>query len=226
MSKQVYLVCEKDVAGGINRQQFSQVLQEQEIEHEILPVSNRAVIDRPAISKELFSRIAWLCFSTPDAVKLFFAFFHDLHINEFSFKLAAKDLNTAAALLKQGLQTDYIPVMPLHLEQNSILNKQGELVVAVDGQEWAGLAASVNLIFTERKGLSFSIPEETKAIFLLNTEREAEYLFRAIQAEGIFVCKNPATAEICWQHGKTEVVLPADFTYEGMLEELKKQLIC
>ena len=81
MSKQVYLVCEKDVAGGINRQQFSQVLQEQEIEHEILPVSNRAVIDRPAISKELFSRIAWLCFSTPDAVRLFFAFFHDLHIN-------------------------------------------------------------------------------------------------------------------------------------------------
>ena len=165
MSRQVYLVCEKDVAGGINRQQFSQVLQEREIEHEILPVSNRAVIDRPAISKELFSRIAWLCFSTPDAVRLFFAFFHDLHINEFSFKLAAQDLNTAAALLKQGLQTDYIPVLPLHLEQNSILNKQGELVVAVDGQEWAGLAASVNLIFTELKGLSFSIPEETKAIY-------------------------------------------------------------
>lgn len=226
MSKQVYLVCEKDVAGDISRQQLAQVLQERDIKYEILPVSNRAVIDKPAISKEMFLRIAWLCFSTPDAVRLFFTSFHDLHTNDFSFKLAAQDLNTAAALLKQGLETDYIPVRPMRLQQNSILNKQGEIVVAVDGQEWAGLQANMNIVFTERKGLSFSLPAETKAVFLLNTAQEAEYLFQAIQAEGIFLCKNPATAEICWQHGKTEVVLPADFTYEGMLEELKKQLAC
>lgn len=222
MSKKVYLVCENDVAGDISRQQLAQVLQERDIEYEILPVSQRVVFNKPAISKELFSRIAWLCFSTADAVSLFFASFRDLHINDFSFKLAAQDLNTAAALLKQGLKTDYIPVRPLRLQQNSVLNKHGELVVAVEGQEWSGLSATVNIVFTERKGLFFSIPEGEQAIFLLNTEREAEDLFRAIKAEGIFLCKNPATAEICWQHGKTEVVLPTDFTYEGMLEELKK----
>ena len=219
MSKQVYLVCEKDVAGGINRQQFSQVLQEREIEHEILPVSNRAVIDRPAISKELFSRIAWLCFSTPDAVRLFFASFSDFQVN--NLKFAGQDLNTAAALLQQGVKTDYIPVKPLALEQNGLLHQQGELVAAVDAQEWPGLPATVNMMFTERTRLPFNIPETTSAVFLLNTPREAEYLLRNAQPDGILLCKDPATAEVCWQYNRAKVVLPTDFTYEGLLAELQ-----
>lgn len=225
MSKQVYLVCEKDVVDDISRQKLAQLLQERDIEYGVLPVSQRMVINKPAISKELFSRIAWLCFSTPDAVRLFFASLSNFQKS--TLKFAARDLNTAAVLLQQGFKTDYIPVKPLCLQQNSILNKQGALVVAVDGQEWVGLQAAINIVFTERRELPFSIYEGTEAVFLLNTPREAEYLFRTIQAdEGVFLCKNPATAEICWQHGKKGVVLPVDFTYEGMLEELEKQLAC
>ena len=223
MSKQVYLVCEKAVSGDISRPQLAQVLQEHAIEHKILTVSQRSAKNKPAISRELFERIVWLCFSTPDAVRLFFASFNDLPAS--TYKCAAQDLNTAAALLQQGLKTDYIPVKPLLLQQSSIFEKQGELVAAVDGQEWAGLPATVNIVLTDRKALSFSIPKETEAVFLLNTPREAEYLLRVAHNDGIFLCKNPATAEVCWQYG-VKVVLPTDFTYEGMLAELQKIIHC
>ena len=223
MVKQVYLVCEKSVSSDISRPQLAQVLQEHSIEHAILPVSQRCVTNKPAISRELFERIAWLCFSTPDAVRLFFASFSDFQTS--TFKFAAQDLNTAAALLQQGLKTDYIPVKPLCLQQNSILNKQGQLVAAVDGQEWVGLPSAVNIVFTKRKGLPVSLHEETEAVFLLNTAREAEYLLRMARPDGIFLCKNPATAEVCWQYG-VKVVLPTDFTYEGMLTELQEIICC
>ena len=223
MSKQVYLVCEKSVSGDISRPQLAHVLQEHGIEHAILPVSQRCVINKPAISRELFERIAWLCFSTPDAVRLFFTSFSDFQTN--SLKFAAQDLNTAAALWRQGLATDYIPVKPLGLQQNSIFAKQGELVAVVDGQEWVGLQSAINIVFTERIDLPFRIPEKTEAVFLLNTPREAEYLLRVARNDGVFLCKNPATAEVCWQYG-VKVVLPTDFTYEGMLTELQEIIHC
>ena len=219
MSRQVYLVCEKNVDGEIMRQQLAQALQERGIEHTLLPVSQRNIINKPAISRKLFARIAWLCFSTPDAVRLFFASFSDFQVN--NLKFAGQDLNTAAALLQQGVKTDYIPVKPLALEQNGLLHQQGELVAAVDAQEWPGLAATVNMMFTERTRLPFNIPETTSAVFLLNTPREAEYLLRNAQPDGILLCKDPATAEVCWQYNRTKVVLPTDFTYEGLLAELQ-----
>ena len=223
MSKQVYLVCEKSISGDISRPQLAQVLQEHSIEHAILPVSQRSVIKKPAISRELFERIAWLCFSTPDTVRLFFASFSDFQMS--ALKFAAQDLNTAASLLQQGVKTDYIPVKPLFLQQNSSFAKQGELVAAVDGQEWVGLQSPINIVFAERVDLPFSIPEKTEAVFLLNTPREAEYLLRVARNDGVFLCKNPATAEVCWQYG-VNVVLPTDFTYEGMLTELQELIHC
>ncbi len=223
MSKQVYLVCEENVAGDISRHQLAQVLQERGIEHTILPVSQRTVINKPAISRELFDRIAWLCFSTPDAVRLFFASLSNFQKN--TLKFAAQDLNTAAALLQQGFRTDYIPVKPLCLHQNSILKNQSELVASVDGQEWVGLQAAINIVFTERRELPFSIYEGTEAVFLLNTPREAEFLLRTARKDGIFLCKNPATAEICWQSG-VKVILPNDFTYEGLLTALQEIICC
>ncbi|MHC1717462.1 MAG: uroporphyrinogen-III synthase [Acidaminococcaceae bacterium] len=223
MSKQVYVVCEKNVAGDIGRHQLAEVLQERDIEYTLLPVSQRRALNKPAISSELFDRIAWLCFSTPDAVRLFFTFFSDFQAS--NLKFSAQDLNTAAALLQQGIKTDYIPVKPLYLRQNSIFEKQGELVAAVDGQEWVGLQAAINMVFTERVDLPFSIPEKTKAIFLLNTPREAEYFLRVARNDGVFLCKNPAAAEVCWQYG-AKVILPTDFTYEGMLTELQEIIHC
>ncbi|MGL5206091.1 MAG: uroporphyrinogen-III synthase [Acidaminococcaceae bacterium] len=226
MSEKVYLVCEKNVCGHINRQKLAKALQERNIEYELLPVSQRIAIKEPAISEEFFSKIAWLCFAMPDSVGTFYSSFHNLLAKGFSFKVAAQDVNTAAALSQKGLETDYVPVRPLAFGQKDILHKSGGIVVAVDGQEWAGLKPTMNIVCTKRKALSVSMPEERAAVFLLNTPLEAEYLFQAIPADGVFICKNPATAEICWQHGKTEVILPADFTYEGILQELKKHLFC
>ena len=223
MSKQVYLVCEKDVAGDMGRHRLAKVLKERGIKHAILPVSQRVVINKPAISRELLGKIVWLCFSTPDAVRLFFASFGELLTS--TLKFAAQDLNTAAALLQQGVRTDYIPIKPLYLQQNSVFEKAGGTVAAADGQEWTGLSAAVNIVFTKREGLAFSIPEEKETIFLLNTPWEAEYLLRRAKHGSIFLCKNPATAEVCWEYG-AEVVLPTDFSYEGMLEELQKIIFC
>ena len=223
MSKQVYLVCEKDVSGDISRPQLTQILLKHDIEHAVLAVSQRSVKKKPAISRDLFERITWLCFSTPDAVRLFFSSFSYFQTN--ALKFAAQDLNTAAALCRHGLKTDYIPVKPLYLQRNSIFAKQGELVAAVDSQEWVGLQSVINVVFTERIDLPFSIPEKTEAVFLLNTPREAEYLLRVARNDGVFLCKNPATAEVCWQYG-VNVVLPTDFTYEGMLTELQELIHC
>jgi len=223
VSKQVYLVCEKDVAGEMSRHRLAQILQEHAIEHTLLAVSQRVVISKPAISSGLFHGIAWLCFSTPDSVRLFFASFSELLTS--TLKFAGQDLNTAAALSRQDVRTDYIPVKPLFLQQNSIFEKQEALVAVVDGQEWIGLPAAVNMVFTERRNLSLSITEEKEAVFLLNTPREAEYLLHRVRTDGIFLCKNPATAKVCWQYG-AKVILPTDFTYEGMLTELQEIIHC
>lgn len=221
MPKKVYIVCEKDVSGDMNRPCLARMLHENNIEHELLAVSQRFVINKPAISREFLRKIAWLCFSTPDSVRLFLSCCNDLLPIE-TIKIAAQDLSTAALLLQHGIRTDYIPVKPLFLHKNSAFGKAGEIIAAVDGQEWSGLSSAVNMVFTKREGSSFKIQGAKETVFLLNTPREAEYLLRRVRTEATFLCKNPATAEICWQFGQEKVVLPADFTYQGLLTELQK----
>ncbi len=224
MSKQIFLVCEKDVAGNESRRKLAQIMREYRIEYRVLPVSQRIIKERPAVSNEIFLKTAWLCFSTPDAVNLFLRYFDAAVLKNAPLKIAVQDLNTAVTLVRHGLHADYIPIKPLHLQHDGFFAETVSRVVSVDGQEWPSFKAAVNITLTEMKALSCELPEE--GVFLLNTPREAMYLLQQKIHKGIFLCKNPSTAEECWQRSCEKVVLPADFTYEGMLEKLKEIITC
>lgn len=220
MQNHVYLVCELGLDGEANHSRLAKKIAGCGFKYNIIGVSQRIVRVTPAIDKDILLKAAWLCFSTPDAVNIFFKLFADANIN--LPRVAAQDLATAIALADQGVKADFIPVRPLSLA-NSFPWSPEKLLVAVDGQEWSGLETSINIPLTERKAL-FWQAEEKNAVYLLNSPREAEYLLRANTADGIMLCKNPETAEKCWQNGCAKVVLPQDFTGRGITGKLREIL--
>lgn len=218
MRKKVYLVCENDVKGRASHRGLAKALLERGFEYEYIVVSQRIVEAKPAISSELFFRMSWLCFSSPDSVDRFFELFGDFETE--LVKTAAKDLATAIALAHHGVKVDLIPVKPLHLRRKATLFQAEEMLVGVDSQEWRGLEAHINIVLTSRKKLTWKAQQE--GIFLLSSPREAEYFLQEAPQKGIFLCKNPETAEKCWQNNCRNVILPTDFTSEGLLIKLQE----
>ena len=220
MQKHVYLVCELGLNGEEDHCRLAKKMAECGFKYNIIGVSQRIAVIKPIIDNDILLKADWLCFSSPDAVNIFFRLFADANIN--LTRVAAQDLATAIALAAQGVKADFIPVRPLSLA-NSFPWSSEELLVSVDAQEWPGLEKTINIPLTERKAL-FWQAEEKNAVYLLNSPREAEYLLRGNTAEGIMLCKNPETAEKCWQNGCEQVVLPNDFTWRGMTEKLREIL--
>ena len=220
MQNHVYLVCELSLDGEVNHCRLAQKMAEGGFKYNIIGVSQRIARVTAAIDKDVFLKASWLCFSTPDAVNVFFRLLAGADINV--PKVAAQDLATAIALSAQGVGADFIPVKPLFLA-NSFPWSPEDLLVAVDAQEWPGLEPSINISLTERKVLVWQ-SEEKNAVYLLSSPREAEYLLQGKMADGIMLCKNPETAERCWQNGCEKVVLPQDFTWRGMTEKLREIL--
>lgn len=218
MRKKVYLVCENDVKGRASHCGLAKALLERGFEYESIVVSQRIVEAKPAISSELFFRMSWLCFSSPDSVDRFFELFGDFETE--LVKTAAKDLATAIALAHHGVQADFIPIKPLHLRRKATLFQAEEMLVGVDSQEWRGLEAHINIVLTSREKLTWKAQQE--GIFLLSSPREAECFLQEVPQEGIFLCKNPETAEKCWQNNCRNVILPTDFTSEGLLTKLQE----
>lgn len=218
MQNHVYLVCELGLDGEVNHSRLAKKMAECGFNYNIIGVSQRLARVTPPIDADILLKADWLCFSSPDAVNMFFRLLAGANIN--SPKVAAQDLATAMALLDQGVKADFIPVRPLYLA-NSFPWSPEDLVVAVDGQEWLGLEPSINISLTERKALAWKA-EEKNAVYLLSSPREAEYLLLGKTSDGIMLCKNPETAEKCWQNGCEKVVLPQDFTWRGMIEKLRE----
>ena len=220
MQNHVYLVCELSLDGEVNHRRLAKKMAEGGFKYNIIGVSQRIARVTTAIDTDILLKADWLCFSTPDAVNMFFKLFAGADIN--LPKVAAQDLATAVALSALGVKADFIPVRPLYLS-NSFPWSPEDLLVAVDGQEWPGLETSINIPLTERKAL-FWQTEGKKALYLLSSPREAEYLLRGNIKDGIMLCKNPETAEKCWQNGCEKVVLPQDFTWLGMTGKLREIL--
>lgn len=218
MRKKVYLVCENDVKGRASHRGLAKALLERGFEYESIVVSQRIVEAKPAISSDFFFRMSWLCFSSPDSVDRFFELFGDFETE--LVKTAAKDLATAIALAHHGVKVDLIPVKPLHLRRKVTLFQAEKMLVGVDGQEWRGLEAHINIVLTSREKLTWKAQQE--GIFLLSSPREAECFLQEVPQEGIFLCKNPETAEKCWQNNCRNVILPTDFTSEGLLTKLQE----
>lgn len=218
MQKHVYLVCELGLDGEVNHCRLAKKMAECGFKYNIISVSQRIARVTPAIDADILLKADWLCFSSPDAVNIFFRLFAGANIN--LHKVAAQDLATAIALSALGVKVDFIPVRPLYLA-NSFPWSPEDLLVAVDGQEWLGLEPSINISLTERKALVWQA-EEKNAVYLLSSPREAEYLLLGNTSNGIMLCKNPETAEKCWQNGCEKVVLPQDFTWRGITEKLRE----
>lgn len=218
MAKKIYVTCEKNTAGVADRQRLAHALQSAGFTYELLPVSRRLSGEMPAISPRLVTKAAWIGFSSADAVQIFFEIFATDAVSE--AKIAARDLPAALKLKNCGIVADFVPVMPLHLKFDWRLPKPSGLVLAVDGHEWPGFKAHCNLVLTRRQSLLQ--PIVGPAVFLVNSAREAAFLLKSEPRQGVFLCRNAETAEVFWRQGITDVVLPDEFTLDGMVGTLSE----